>query len=299
MLQRENTATYTQQHGAGDLACDDPGDAESLTPPVFQTYGLGNAAPFKGPLFGSYGSVPDRLRHRLLDSRLRFFQEPDGMDAGADPLLDVMNEWLGGSRPISVLDFSGVPFEATDLAVGVILQLLFELAVRSTTTGIGRPRPVLVVLEEAHRYLGEGPSVRLARESANRIAREGRKYGVGLMLATQRPSELPDTALSQVGTVIALRLTNSRDQGAVKAALPDAVSGLADVLPSLRTGEAIVSGEAVTIPSRVLVDAPSPPPRADDPSLESWRAEAQTNQLDDVLRIWRGQTVSNRGEDNA
>lgn len=298
-LECENSATYTQQGGGGELTCDDPGDAESLTVPVFQTYGLGNAPPFKGPLFGAYGSVPDRLRHRLLDSRLRFFLEPDGDGAESDPLLSVLNEWLGNEQPVSVLDFSGVPFEATDLAVGVVLQLLFELAVRSTTTGIGRPRPVLVVLEEAHRYLGEGPSVRLARESANRIAKEGRKYGVGLMLATQRPSELPDTALSQVGSVIALRLTNARDQGAVKAALPDAVSGLADVLPSLRTGEAIVSGEAVKIPSRVLIDAPVPAPNADDPSLDSWRGELSMNQLEVPLTVWRGQTDSNGGGDDS
>ena len=92
----------------------------------------------------------------------------------------------------------------------------------------------------------------MAGDAANRIAREGRKYGVGLLLVTQRPSELPDTALAQCGSLIALRLSNSADQGRIRAALPDTVAGLADILPSLRTGEAIVTGEAVVLPARVL-----------------------------------------------
>src|SRR5690606_22566829 len=123
---------------------------------------------------------------------------------------------------------------------GVVLGLLFEIATRTSaeSDGIGRPRPVLIVLEEAHRYLGDD-AAQIARDSTNRIAREGRKYGVGLMLVTQRPSELPDTALAQCGTLISLRLSNSSDQGKIRSALPDSVSGLAEALPSLRTGEAI------------------------------------------------------------
>ena len=133
-----------------------------------------------------------------------------------------MQEWLGGTQPISVLDFSGVPSTAADLAVGVVLSLLFEVSLRSEPggPGVGRPSPVLVVLEEAHRYLGDGASA-LTRDSANRIAREGRKYGIGLLLVTQRPTELPKTALAQCGTLISLRLSNAEDQGAIRAALPD------------------------------------------------------------------------------
>ena len=286
-LQFDNDATYEKQAGAGTAQINDSGDAENLTPTTFKPYALGSAAPFKGPLFSVYGTAPERLRTRLLDERFRFFREPTGADDSSDPLTRVVDEWLGGDKPVSVLDFSGVPGEATDLAVGAILQILFELAVRSREDGIGRPRPVLIVLEEAHRYLGEGLTVRLAREAANRIAREGRKYGVGLALVTQRPSELPPTALSQCGTVIALRLTNGTDQGTVKSALPDSVAGLADVLPSLRTGEAIVSGEAVTLPTRVLIDMPNPIPDAADPSLQAWRSSARPNDLAGVVRRWR------------
>ena len=131
-------------------------------------------------------------------------------------------------------------------------------------------------------------STHSTRDSANRIAREGRKYGIGLMVVTQRPTELPDTALAQCGTLIALRLANTADQGAIKAALPDTVAGLAAVLPSLRTGEAIVSGEALVLPARALLALPRPKPQADDPSLEPWRGEPATPDLSSSIRLWRG-----------
>ncbi|MDQ3691415.1 MAG: ATP-binding protein [Chloroflexota bacterium] len=285
-LEYENRATYSQSQGNGEPELDDVGEAAALRPPRFRAPAMGAAAPFKGPRFGLLGTMPDRVRAGLRDERLAFLRRPVIDPGEPDPLPRVMESWLGTDKPISVLDFSGVPAVATDLAVGVILQLLFEAAVRGGDQGIGRARPVLVVLEEAHRYLLEGPSVRLARESVNRIAREGRKYGIGVTLVTQRPSELPDTALAQLGTIIALRLTNAADQARVRAALPDAVAGLADTLPALRTGEAIVSGEAVELPTRVLIDPPSPPPAAEDPNLASWRVAGELD-LAETIRRWR------------
>jgi hypothetical protein len=293
-LDYDNNATYHGQGGSGGACVEEQGDPAKLKPTRFQVHGLGNQAPFKGPLSGVYGTVPDRLRVRMSDPRYRFFQEPVGDPAGSDPLVQVIQQWLGDDRPVSVLDFSGVPAEVTDLAIGAVLQLLFEVAVRSSVDGIGRPRPVLIILEEAHRYLGDVPTARLARDSVNRIAREGRKYGVGILLVTQRPSELPATALAQTGTMIALRLTNSADQGTVKSALPDIVSGLADVLPSLRTGEAIVSGEAVVLPTRVVIDRPTPEPSASDPSLEAWRTPPKSNEIAGAIARWRG----GQGEDD-
>ena len=229
------------------------------------------------------------LRLGLRDPQLHFLQGPAGDPTGQDPLVEVMQEWLGGESPVSVLDFSGVPSVAADLAIGVVLNLIFEVAVRCDADGpgIGRPRPVLVVLEEAHRYLGGGASA-LTRKSANGIAREGRKYGVGLLLVTQRPTELPDTALAQCGTLVALRLSNTEDQGAIRAALPDGISGLATVLASLRTGEGLVSGEAMTLPARVIFDMPDPKPLADDPSLDPWRQTSTRPNISPALAAWRG-----------
>jgi len=284
----ENNATYTTTaHDVPEVV--KAGDTSSLVPTVFKPHGLSSKAPFKGTYHGAFGTFPGRLRLRMKDPRYQFLLHPQpAPDVATDPLLEVMDEWLGGNRPVSVLDFSGIPAEATDIAVGAVLGLLLEVALRSRDTGIGRPRPLLFVLEEAHRYLGEGENVRMARVATNRIAREGRKHGIGLVLVTQRPSELPDTALSQCGTIIALRLTNGADQGTVKAALPDSGAGLAAALPALRTGEAVVSGEAVILPSRVLVDTPHPQPDAQDPALASWRNPASRNDLADALATWRG-----------
>lgn len=285
-LDYENNVTL-EADKSESLTC--VGDAAKLRPATFRPYGPGSQPPNKAPSYATYGTAPDQLRLGLLDPQLRFLLEPDGLAAEEDPLVEVVQEWLGAQEPVSVLDFSGVPAAATDLAIGVILNLIFEVALRSKFDGpgIGRPSPVLVVLEEAHRYLGETASA-LTRESANRIAREGRKYGVGLLLVTQRPTELPGTALAQCGTVVSLRLSNSEDQGTIRAALPDTVAGLAAVLPSLRTGEGIVSGESVVLPARVLFDMPDPRPHADDPPLSPWRGEPQVPDVGPALSEWRG-----------
>jgi uncharacterized protein len=233
-LDAENRETRSNKDDSTTVCQTDPGNAATLKPAQFEPYGAGGQAPHKARTYDLYGLTPDLLRLGLLDPRLRFFQEPLGDPKGQDPLVEVMQEWLGSDKPISVLDFSGVPSEAADLAIGVILSLLFEVTLRCEKDGpgIGRPSPVFVVLEEAHRYLGEDAS-RLTRDSANRIAREGRKYGIGLLLVTQRPTELPKTALAQCGTLIALRLSSGDDQSTIRAALPDTVAGLAAVLPSL------------------------------------------------------------------
>ena len=288
-LDFENNETRETKGDPQTARVTEKGDAGALRSTKFSPYGAGGHPPHKGPLHGIYGTMPDLLRLGLLDPQLRFFQKPDGNPKGDDPMVGVVRDWLGGARPVSVLDFSGVPSVAADLAVGVILNLVFEVSLRCEHggEGIGRPRPVLIVLEESHRYLG-GDASGLTRDSANRIAREGRKYGVGLLLVTQRPSELPDTALAQCGTVMALRLSNSEDQGAIRAALPDAIAGLADVLPSLRTGEGVISGESTTLPARVLFDRPDPRPLADDPSLEPWREEPTEPDVGEALKAWRG-----------
>jgi hypothetical protein len=267
----------------------DAGDADVLRSATFQPYNQGGAAPFKGGFYGVFGVTPDLIRLGLTNPQLAFFQEPAGTIEGPDPLIDAMQEWLGKEKPVSVLDFSGVPAVAADLAIGVVLNLLFEVSVRSEKggTGVGRASPVLIVLEEAHRYLGEGAS-ELTRGSANKIAREGRKYGIGLMLVTQRPTELPETALAQCGTLISLRLSNTSDQGTIRAALPDSVMGLAAVLPSLRTGEAIITGEAVVLPARALLMRPKPEPHAEDPSLKPWRGAPAAPDLQASLQQWRG-----------
>lgn len=281
-LDYDNRTTIKDKK-TGELALVAEGDPSTLKGATFEPYGPGSQPPFKATTYGNYNPAADRLRLRLDDPRFAFFLEtPDPTQP--DPLPVIAYEWLGEERPISILDFGGIPFEVADVAIGLVLDLLFELAIRSGERGIGRSDPVFLILEEAHRYLNGG----LAHDAADRIAREGRKYGVGMMMVSQRPSELPDTSLAQCGTILALRLTNSADQSAVRNALPDTVTGLAEILPSLRTGEAIVSGEAVVLPTRVLVDRPFPEPRASDPSLESWRTHnIDQSNIAAAVAAWR------------
>ncbi|MEE6283268.1 ATP-binding protein [Georgenia sp. MJ170] len=288
-LDAENNETRHNVKDPDTAAIERPGEPMSLAPTHFVHYGPGSAGPHKGPFHGVHGTIPELLRIGLLDPRLAFLQQPEGDPGGTDPLVEELANWLGRDRPVSILDFSGVPDEASDVAIGVILNLIFEAAVRTPHdgVGVGRPRPVLIVLEEAHRYLGSTAAA-MARNATNRIAREGRKYGVGLTLVTQRPSELPDTALAQCGTLIALRLSNASDQAKIRAALPDSVAGLAAVLPSLRTGEAVVMGEAIALPARTLIDPPNPFPNAHDPSLASWRQPATVPDIAAALDAWRG-----------
>lgn len=286
----ENRETRDEKPDPATVKLVRSGDSATLTQATFEPYSAGGGKPHQAPLYGVYGSVPELLRLGLRNPRLQFLLEPMAEPGGDhDPLDEAIKEWLGATKPVSILDFAGVPEEAAELAIGVVMDLLFEAAVRSTPDGpgIGRPSPVLIVLEEAHRYLRD-EATPMARDAANRIAREGRKYGVGLLLVTQRPSELPDTALAQCGTLIALRLGNSGDQSKIRAALPDSVAGLAAALPSLRTGEAVISGEALVLPARLLVDCPDPLPKAEDPSLAPWRQAPSIPDVSAALAAWRG-----------
>ena len=288
-LDYENRETRTVKIEASTACVTNTGDAQNLQPATFQQYSPTNTAPYKSPNYDAFGNMPNLLRLGLLKPELQCFQSAQGTATGPDPLVQVIQDWLGGASPVSVLDFSGVPSIAADLSIGVVLNLLFEICLRSQAggTGVGRASPVLIVLEEAHRYLGSTASA-MTQESANRIAREGRKYGIGLLLVTQRPTELPETALAQCGTLIALRLANQKDQGSIAAALPDTVTGLAAVLPSLRTGEAIISGEAIVLPVRAILTMPRPKPHSEDPSLKPWREEANAPDLASSLERWRG-----------
>ena len=166
-LNMENNETREQAGDPSTACLVDLGNARTLRPAAFRPYGPGGQPPHKGPYHGTYGTTPELLRLGLLNPQLQFFQRPEGDTEGTDPLVDVMHDWLGRNHPVSVLDFSGVPTIAADLAIGVVLNLIFEVSLRCNYDGpgIGRPNPVLIVLEEAHRYLGTNASI-ITRGSA-------------------------------------------------------------------------------------------------------------------------------------
>lgn len=176
--------------------------------------------------------------------------------------------------------------------IGSILRITYEALYwsREKTEG-GILRPLLVVMEEAHRYLG-AESANVAADVVKRIAKEGRKYGIGAMLISQRPSEVDETVLSQCGTLMALRLTNPSDRNRVRGALPDNLAGLMDLLPVLRTGEAIIAGEAARLPVRCRVTLPADEhrPRSMDPQVtKAWATKRKAEGYDRVVASWRAQ----------
>jgi hypothetical protein len=214
-------------------------------------------------------------------------------------IADSMTNFLGKifrlparGKPISIVDVSGVPSDITSVVVAVLARLVFDYAIWSRNEV---PRPVLLVCEEAHRYVpaDKTSSGQAVRKVLERIAKEGRKYGVSLGLITQRPSDLAEGVLSQCGTIIAMRLNNDRDQLFVKNAMPEGARGFLDVIPALRNRECIVCGEGVTIPIRVSFDELERDrrPASSDPLFsELWRQTGDEEAMvGRVVKRWRSQ----------
>jgi len=194
-------------------------------------------------------------------------------------------------RPISIVDVSGIPSEVTSVVVSVLARMVFDYAIWSRTEA---QRPILLVCEEAHRYVPKDDQAKgqAVRKILERIAKEGRKYGVSLGLITQRPSDLAEGVLSQCGTIIAMRLNNERDQACVRAAMPEGARGFLDAIPALRNRECIVCGEGVAIPIRVRFDdlEPEKRPASSDPSFAAlWRETGgEEGIIQRTIKRWRG-----------
>jgi len=250
------------------------GDYNTLVPPRFEAYAVGASAPYKSKLYQEFYVYEKRLISRLRDSAYDFMFHPGEYTDATSPkdLHDLLSDWIGGDERLTILDLAGVPFEVLDISIGLITRFVFDSMFWGRHEPYtGRQRPLFIAFEEAHSYLNKSGDNNYARDAVERIFKEGRKFGVGAMIISQRPSEIAETILAQVGTFIALRLTNSSDQSIVKASAPDNLISLIDLLPSLRTGEALVIGEAVTIPSRIRIPLQTPRPTSEDPKLvECW-----------------------------
>ena len=276
------------------------GDANTLTPPKYRPHAMGAAGPFLNSAAKGIRRQLNLMRSRLLDRRYDFILHPGKWEPDRDgkTISDVdtlLEGWLGHDRPLTILDLSGVPSMVLVRLIGSILRIVYEALFwsREKTEG-GVLRPLLVVMEEAHRYLGP-ESGAVAADVVKRIAKEGRKYGIGAMVISQRPSEIDETVLSQCGTLIALRLSNPADRARVKGALPDNLAGLMDLLPVLRTGEAIIAGEAARLPVRCRIALPleQHQPRSADPNVcEAWSSKRIAEGYDRVAASWRAQRTT-------
>jgi len=300
----QNETTEAIEHGSDDQPL--LGDIMKVMPPKYRPITQGGT----NRVFLS--SVPLNIRRQVVamesllrDSRYDFLFRPgpwcpnptqDNLDAQPEKDLDaLLKSWIGGDRPISIFDLSGVPVSILTDLIGVLIRLLFDALfwARCLPEG-GRSRPLLFVLEEAHAYLNTG-NEGSASIAVRRIVKEGRKYGLGAMIISQRPAEIDPTILSQCGTIFALRLANSTDRSHVTSTVSDNLEGLFSMLPTLRTGEAIIVGESVHLPLRVIIDASiksrrpdSHDPKIYDPdALEGWNRKIDQENYTNVLVKWR------------
>jgi DNA helicase HerA-like ATPase len=197
------------------------------------------------------------------------------------------------NKPLTIIDLSGIPAEIADVVVSMLCRLTFDFALWSERE---RMPPVLLVCEEAHRYVPASAEIGFAAagRAITRLAREGRKYGIALALVTQLPSELSSQALSQCGTVFALRLGHYLDHRFMETALPDAARGMLAALPSMRTQEAVAFGEGVPLPMHIRFDdlPPDRRPRSDSANFsKAWQADAAgADFLREGIRRWREQS---------
>lgn len=240
-----------------------------------------------------YSKVIRKIDSLVKDGRLGFMME--SWNGDNDPLPGIVNQFLTQKTTVQIVDLSGIPNEVAGIASAAIARIVFQLKVWQSEEE-RQNSPVLLVCEEAHRYVpnrGEA-QYEAAQTAIRRIAKEGRKYGVGLILVSQRPSEVEATVLSQCNSWIVLRITNDSDREHVRSVLPDSMAGLTKMLSGLRRQEAIFVGQAATLPSRIMIRSLTGDqlPRSNDVSFEDgWQQEAMTlDQISEIVRKWRYQT---------
>jgi hypothetical protein len=274
------------------------GNPEELKSNEYEPASPGGGSPFLNFQAKGILGFLDGMRNRMLDQRFKFLYEPgafipDLTGKVTSDLDSLLIDWLGHDKPITILDLSGIPSVVMSSISGSLLKIMYDSLFWAQSLPIGgRKQPLLLVLEEAHSYLKAGENS-ISSRTIQTIAKEGRKYGVGLLLITQRPTELDETVLSQCGTLIALRMTNKGDRGHVSSAVQDELNDMVALLPSLRTGEGLVMGEGVKIPSRVKFEKISKAPKSADPNVsEEWRKDRPENKEKDfekAVDLWRNQ----------
>lgn len=252
----------------------------------------------QGSLYGKLTNFVNRLENKVNDNRLDFFL---GDKSKSITFEETLQRLLGyptlDEANVTVIDLSGVPFEVLSITVSLISRLMFEYGyiykrvrcAKNPNEKINNDVPILLVYEEAHKYVpnSELSKYRSSKVSIERIAKEGRKYGVTLLLASQRPSEISETIFSQCSNFIAMRLTNPVDQGYVQKLLPDSLGSLIDKMASFRQGEALLVGESIVLPSIVQIDPCIDAPSSNDiPYWKLWKEEWKKLDFAEIKAEW-------------
>ena len=243
-----------------------------------------NTAPFK--------RLRSRLQQISQDARYTFMFGSLTVQDDLDQILGELFRIPVNNKPVSIIELGGLPTEVVQVVVSVVSRLAFEFGLWSHGAA-----PIALVCEDAHRYAPSNPAEGFGptRRSLIRLAKDGRKVGVSLWIATQRPTELDPTILSQCNTIFGMRLANQADQTALRAAVPDASTSLLSCLPSLGVGEAIAVGEGVPMPTRIRFDAL--PSEAVPQSMTASFTDGWSVEIDDdtfverIVEQWRAQRM--------
>ena len=242
----------------------------------------------QGPLFGAFDEFLVRFQSMFNDSRYDFLFRPKRHTKSLD-LEDLLRDFIGLGEPkrqITVIDLSAVPHDVRPTVSSQIGRLAFEFNYWNPQR---REFPILLVCEEAHQYIPRQADTQHegSRRAMERIAKEGRKYAVGLCVISQRPTELSETVLSQCSNFICLRTTNPQDQEYIRKLMPEGEQDLADVLTTLHRGEALAVGEAIPLPTRLQLYPPNPAPASSDaPVAESWKSGPDDLNVASIVDHW-------------
>ncbi|WP_081643026.1 ATP-binding protein [Nocardiopsis sp. CNS-639] len=251
-----------------------------------------------GPFFGEFSRFLMRINSKMSDRRLDFLLSPE--KENGDPYLtndmsSILSQFMGYGKKksnVTILDLSGIPFEVLSVVVSLVSRLVFNFSFHFRKSGksSGRELPFLLVYEEAHNYVpqGSGAKYNSVKRAIERIAKEGRKYGVSLMIVSQRPSEISETVFSQCNNFVAMRLTNPIDQNYVKRLIPDSLSAITDSLPSLEQQEAIVIGDSVNLPTILKVDQVINRPDSQDINFHTeWKEDWLEVAMSNIVERWQ------------
>lgn len=254
-----------------------------------------------GPFNGEFNRFVSRLETKLSDKRLRFLLDPvkdNGTPFETQDFEEIMKQFLGylNKANVTIVDLSGIPFEVLSITVSLVSRLIFDFCfhyskLRHKEDSLSNV-PVMIVCEEAHNYIPQRDNLayRASRKSLERIAKEGRKYGLSLMVVSQRPSEVSETIFAQCNNFVSLRLTNNSDQNYVRRLFPDNSSGITDILPNLAPGECVVVGDAVLLPAVVQMPLPKPEPHSQSVCFHrEWNEPWRDVTFADVISRWRNE----------
>ncbi len=253
----------------------------------------------QGPFHGEFDKFMLNMRSKISDKRLSFMfdaRKRTGEPYNSADFELIIKQFLGyyNEANVSIVDLSGIPFEVLNITVSLISRIVFDFCFHLSKLRHFRDLlsevPVLIVCEEAHNYVprSDDEKYKASRNSLEKIVKEGRKYGLSLMVVSQRPSEVSETILAQCNNFIALRLTNSEDQKYVKRLMADVSSSMADVLPNLAAGEFLMTGDAVLMPCVVKSELPNPEPQSRSVDFyDTWQEDWKKVEFDDVIKRWR------------